>query len=62
MEKALLSLKEFCKYTGLGMTKAREIVKRPESYFTVRIGNRYYVNKMLLDQFLKECAETGVTI
>lgn len=48
MEKVLLSIKEVCEYTGWGMTKTREILKRPESRFTVRVGNRLYVNKELL--------------
>ena len=47
MEKVLLSIKEVCEYTGWGMTKTREILKRPESRFTVRVGNRLYVNKEL---------------
>ena len=30
MEKALLSLKEVCEYTGWGMTKARVVLKRKD--------------------------------
>ena len=45
MDKILLNMKEICEYTGLGMTKVREIVKIDTSNFTVRIGNRLYVDK-----------------
>lgn len=51
-EKALLNLEEFCAYLGIGKTKARELLKDPSSTFTIKIGNRYYANKKLLDQWL----------
>ena len=43
MEKVLMSIKEVCEYTGWGMTKTREILKRSDSDFTIRVGNRLYV-------------------
>ena len=52
MEKALLNISELCEYTGWGKTKVREILKRPDSPFTVRMGNRLYANKILLDKWL----------
>lgn len=52
MEKALFNLKEFCEYLGIGQTKAREILTKTENNFTVRIGNRLYVNKRQLDKWL----------
>lgn len=61
-EPALLNLKEFCEYTGLGMTKAREILKQPNSTFTVRIGNRLYANKKLFDKYLERCAQHQIPI
>ena len=45
MEKVLMSIKEVCEYTGWGMTKTREILKRSDSDFTIRVGNRLYVRK-----------------
>lgn len=54
MEKRLLTVKEFCEYTGLGMTKAREILKDEKSTFTVRIGNRLYADKPSFDAALQE--------
>jgi hypothetical protein len=51
-EKALLNLEEFFSYLGIGKTKARELLKDPSSTFTIKIGNRYYANKKLLNQWL----------
>ncbi len=62
MEKALLSLKEVCDYTGWGKTRAREILRRENNGFTVRMGNRLYVNKKLFDEYLEKCARNRITI
>lgn len=62
MEKALLSLKEVCAYTGWKETKVREILKREDSTFTVRLGNRLYVNKKLFDEYLEKCAKYQIRI
>ena len=62
MEKALLSLKEVCDYTGWGKTRAREILRRENNSFTVRMGNRLYVNKKLFDEYLEKCARNRITI
>lgn len=56
MEKALLNLKEFCEYLGIGETKARELLKSRECNFAVKIGNRWYANKKLLDIWLDKKA------
>lgn len=50
-EKALLNLKEFSEYLGIGQTKARELMKSKNPY-ALQIGNRYYANKLLLDKWL----------
>lgn len=57
-KKALLNLKEFCYYLGIGQTKAREILNDPANCFTVRIGNRLYAHKGKLDEWLDLVAET----
>ena len=49
---ALLTLAEFCTYMGIKKTKAREILKDPSCTFCFRIGNRLYVNKRKLDDWL----------
>lgn len=54
MNKALLSIRETCEYLGIGKTKCRELLRSPESTFTVRIGNRYYAHKGKLDKWLEE--------
>lgn len=53
-EKALLNVKEFCVYLGIGDTKARELLRNPKNKFTVRIGNRLYAHKKRLDAWLEE--------
>ena len=62
MEKILLNIKEICEYTGWGETKVREIVNRPDSTFTIRLGNRLYVNKQLFDEYLMRCAKYHIAI
>lgn len=51
-DKKLLNINEFCVYLGIGKTKAREIMTKTNNPFTVRIGNRLYANKTLLDKWL----------
>ena len=52
MEKALLNIKEFCAYLGIGETKARELMTKTNNPYTVRTGGRLYANKVLLDKWL----------
>lgn len=49
---ALLNIKEFCDYLGIGETKARELLHDPGNGFTVRIGNRLYAHRGKVDQWL----------
>lgn len=51
-ERALLDIKAFCEYLGIGETKARELLRNPDNGFTVRIGNRLYAHKKRLDAWL----------
>lgn len=51
-EKKLLNLKEFCDYLGIGQTKARELMTKMDNPYTVRIGNRLYANKRMLDRWV----------
>ena len=60
MEKALLNLKEFCQYLGIGQTKARELMTKTDNPYTVRIGNRLYANRTLLDKWL--VTNSGITV
>lgn len=62
MERKILSLKEVCEYTGWGKTKVRQILKNPNSQFTIRLGNRLYVDKDLFDEYLKKCAKYQITL
>ena len=56
MEKRLISLKELCAYLGIGETKARELI-RGRNGFGVRIGNRWYADKIKLDKWLDKMGE-----
>lgn len=51
-EKVLLNVEETAAYLNLGMTKTRELMKENEKIFVVRIGNRNYAYKLLLDKWL----------
>lgn len=59
VDKALLNVKELQAYLGLGDTKVREILNNPKSTFTIRIGNRLYANKKLLDTWLVTMSGSG---
>lgn len=50
--KALLNIKEFCDYLGIGQTKARELLRGCNG-FGVQIGNRWYANKKKLDAWIE---------
>ena len=50
-KKALLNIKEFCDYLGIGQTKARELL-RGNNGFGIQIGNRWYANKNKLDAWI----------
>ena len=51
-KKALLNVKEFCIYLGIGQTKARELLANLNNGFTIRIGNRLYAHRGNLDKWL----------
>lgn len=50
--KKLITLKEMCEYLSIGETEARAILKHESCKFRVRIGNRLYANKPLLDEWI----------
>lgn len=60
--KTLLNLKEFCAEYGFGMTKAREICKRPDCDFSVRLGAKIFVHRELFEEHLKKCAKYKIAI
>ena len=51
MEKRLLTLKEVCQYLGIGMTKAREIV-RGHNGFGIQIGAKWYADLEKLNKWI----------
>ena len=58
----LLTVSEVCEVTGWGQTKVREIIKRPDSGFTIRMGNRLYVDKKKFEAYLDKCAKSNIQI
>ena len=48
-EKILLNVEETAAYLGIGKTKCREFLREYEHDFVIRIGNRIYANKNLLE-------------
>lgn len=58
----LLTVSEVCEVTGWGQTKVREIIKRPDSGFTIRMGNRLYVDKNKFEAYLDKCAKYNIQI
>lgn len=51
-DKALLNLAQTADYLNLGKTKTRELFKIYDKVFVVRIGNRSYAHRTLLDKWL----------
>lgn len=60
-DKYLLNLDEFCKYISISETKAREILHRPNT-FSLRIGNRLYVNKKKFEEYIDYCTDNKIDI
>ena len=50
--KALMTVAETAEYLNLGKTKTRELMKIYSTVFVVKIGNRSYAHKELLDRWL----------
>ena len=61
-EKKLMTIDEFCKYVGIGKTKARELTANPCCKYAVRIGRKVFVHKELFDEELKKSAKFQLTI
>lgn len=51
-EKVLLNVEETAAYLNIGKTKTRELMKENQKVFVVKIGNRSYAHKGLLDKWL----------
>lgn len=51
-ERILLNVEETAAYLNIGITKTRELMKENRNSFVVRIGNRNYAHKDLLNKWL----------
>ena len=61
-EKNLMTIDEFCKYVGIGKTKAREMISNPCCKYVVRIGRRVFIHKELFHDELKKSAKFQLTL
>ena len=61
MEKILLTIKEVCELTGIGKTKAREIITG-DNDFSIKIGNKWYVNKNMFIEYINKCMKYRIDI
>ena len=59
---SILTIPEIMGMTKFGEKKVREMLKSPESNFTIKNGNRLYAHRELLEQHLKQCANYQLTI
>ena len=48
----LLTVEETAAYLNLGTTKTRALMKQYDKQFVIKIGNRHYTHKQLLDKWL----------
>lgn len=60
--KKLLNVKELQEYTGWGESTIRKLLKKPDSTFTIRMGNRLYADKLLFDEYLRNCAKYQINV
>lgn len=51
-EKALLNVKEMMEYSGFGENTVRNLLNEPNCPYSVRMGNRLYVNRKAFDKYL----------
>ena len=58
MEKTLLTVEETREYLGIGDTMARKLMRKES--FGLRIGNRLYSSKPLLDNWIAKQAKMKV--
>lgn len=54
IERRLLDIENFADYLSIGKTQARKILKSPDCHFSLQIGNRWYADKNLVDEWLDE--------
>lgn len=53
IEPKLLTVKEFCKYMGIGQTTARQMLSDPSCPYRIRIGGKLMANKTVLDRWIE---------
>ena len=58
MERKLLDIENLCIYLSIGKTQIRKILKDPNCPFSLKIGNRWYADKTILDKWIENKIRT----
>lgn len=53
-EPALLSTKAMAKYLSIGVVFARNLLSQPDCPYVVKLGERRYANKKVLDKWIAQ--------
>ena len=51
-KKFLLTIEETAAYTNIGTKKIRELIKERDGDFTVRIGSKYLIRRIIFEDYL----------
>lgn len=62
MERPLMDFNQFCAYTGLKKTLARNFLQIKDNPVVIRVGRRVFVNKELLDKEIARCTKYGINL
>ena len=52
--KFLLTIEEAAEYTNIGTKKIRELVKKPDGDFAVRVGNKCLIRRNMFEDYLNK--------
>ena len=53
-EKKCLSIEEAAAYSGIGITKLRQLSRQKKSPFVVPLGNKVFIVREKLDRYIKD--------
>jgi len=53
-DKALLTVKDMCKYMSIGESTARKLLSEPNCPFVFKLKSRIYANKKILDKWIDQ--------
>lgn len=59
--KRFMTISEICEHTGFGVTKIRKLVRSPNN-FTVKVGNKYFIDRQKFDKYIDNCIKHQIAI